>query len=137
MNILQTSISRFWRRSFIIYENQAWNSCRIVLSFIQSKRLNSYLKIMTSRQCPDCFTHPIRSINLIENAQSKLEKWAYDTNPNIWSLTGEKDTVRATMIKALEEGCERTEKEYVIELIKSMNNQIIALKNTNTWYTRC
>ena len=60
----------------------------------------------------------------------------YNVNPNLESLTWSENNIHDTIVKALEKVWERIDKEYIIELIKSMDNQINALLDAKGWYIR-
>ena len=75
-------------------------------------------------------------MNAIENLWARLKELMYEANPDLGSLTGSEEDIRAAIIKALENAWERIDKEYIVGLIKSMDNRINALLEAKGWYTR-
>ena len=66
-------------------------------------------------------------LNPIEHLWFRLKELIYEIRPDIETVSGGEDTVRAVLLKALQEAWPRITREYMNTLIRSMNSKVNAV----------
>ena len=69
----------------------------------------------------------LSDLNLIEHLWFRLKELIYEIRPDIETVSEGEDTVRAVLLKALQEAWSRITREYMNTLIRSMNSKVNAV----------
>ena len=66
-------------------------------------------------------------LNSIKHLWFRLKELVYKIRPDIETVSGGEDTIRAVLLKALQEAWPRITREYMNTLIRSMNSRVNAV----------
>jgi transposase len=75
-------------------------------------------------------------LNPIEHVWTKLKELIYDLHPCLEKLTGSDEEKKERMLELIREAWAKIDRDYLTELIKSMDTRVNAVLEAKGWYTR-